>query len=189
MGLSHGGLRQKMFNVYEETIRVPLVDLVARRCSPARPRPTRSRRSSTSSRRWRRSPAPTRPAATSAGATCRRSSRATRRGRQRAARAASRRRLGARVDPLHLRRPPGRHGVQERVRPAEPDPRGPRQADEVRGLLRPERRGASPSTSCTTSSATRSRSTTSPSSAPGRRAEMAEQLAAVAAECGTDLPS
>jgi choline-sulfatase len=25
MGLSHGGLRQKMFNVYEETIRVPLV--------------------------------------------------------------------------------------------------------------------------------------------------------------------
>jgi hypothetical protein len=25
-------------------------------------------------------------------------------------------------------------------------------------------------------------------SAPGRRAEMAEQLAAVAAECGTDLP-
>ena len=26
-------------------------------------------------------------------------------------------------------------------------------------------------------------------SAPGRRAEMAEQLAAVAAECGTDLPS
>ena len=25
MGLSHGGLRQKMFNVYEETINVPLV--------------------------------------------------------------------------------------------------------------------------------------------------------------------
>ena len=25
MGLSHGGLRQKMFNAYEETIRVPLV--------------------------------------------------------------------------------------------------------------------------------------------------------------------
>ncbi len=25
MGLSHGGLRQKMFNVYEETVRVPLV--------------------------------------------------------------------------------------------------------------------------------------------------------------------
>ncbi len=25
MGLSHGGLRQKMFNVYEETIRVPMV--------------------------------------------------------------------------------------------------------------------------------------------------------------------
>ena len=27
MGLSHGGLRQKMFNAYEETINVPLVDL------------------------------------------------------------------------------------------------------------------------------------------------------------------
>ena len=25
MGLSHGGLRQKTFNVYEETINVPLV--------------------------------------------------------------------------------------------------------------------------------------------------------------------
>ena len=25
MGLSHGGLRQKMFNVYEETINVPIV--------------------------------------------------------------------------------------------------------------------------------------------------------------------
>ena len=25
MGLSHGGLRQKIFNAYEETIRVPLV--------------------------------------------------------------------------------------------------------------------------------------------------------------------
>ena len=54
MGLSHGGLRQKTFNVYEETINVPLV--ISNPVLFGRPatRPTRSPRSSTCCRRcWR----------------------------------------------------------------------------------------------------------------------------------------
>ena len=57
MGLSHGGLRQKMFNAYEETIRVPLVfsnPLLFGRPARAATRPPRS---STSCRRCSRSPA------------------------------------------------------------------------------------------------------------------------------------
>ena len=47
MGLSHGGLRQKAFNAYEETIHVPLV-VSNPALFPKPPRPTRSRRWSTS---------------------------------------------------------------------------------------------------------------------------------------------
>ena len=51
MGLSHGGLRQKMFNAYEETINVPLVFSNPVLFPRGRPRPTRSPRWSTSCRR------------------------------------------------------------------------------------------------------------------------------------------
>ena len=59
LGLSHGGLRQKMFNAYEESIRVPLV-VSNPCCSPSRARATRSSRWSTSSRRSSGWPAPLR---------------------------------------------------------------------------------------------------------------------------------
>ena len=55
LGLSHGGLRQKMFNAYEESIRVPLV-ISNPAMLPSRGRATRWSRSSTSCRRcsaWR----------------------------------------------------------------------------------------------------------------------------------------
>ena len=38
MGLAHGGLRQKNFNVYEETLRVPLIYSNPRLWSKPRPR-------------------------------------------------------------------------------------------------------------------------------------------------------
>jgi len=42
MGMSHGGMRQKVFNAYEETMLVPMVISIPA-CSPPAPRPTRSR--------------------------------------------------------------------------------------------------------------------------------------------------
>ena len=51
MGLSHGGLRQKTFNVYEETINIPLVDLQPGPVPGSRSRPTRSPPWSTCCRR------------------------------------------------------------------------------------------------------------------------------------------
>ena len=51
MGLAHGGMRQKNFNFYEETMRVPLVYSNPRLFK--RPRPAgRSSPTSTSCRRW-----------------------------------------------------------------------------------------------------------------------------------------
>ena len=67
MGLSHGGLRQKTFNTYEETINVPLV-VSNPVLFPTPPRPTRSRRWSTSCRRCSGS-ADARPTATARAAT------------------------------------------------------------------------------------------------------------------------
>ena len=59
-------------------------------------------------------------------------------------------------DPLHLRRPPGRHRDAGGARAAEPDPRGPhRRTRKYARLLRPRGPGGAASTSCTTSSATR----------------------------------
>ena len=60
MGLSHGGLRQKCFNVYEETINVPLVVSNPVLFPRARGR-TRSRRWWTCCRRCSASAAPRRP--------------------------------------------------------------------------------------------------------------------------------
>jgi choline-sulfatase len=48
MGTAHGGLRQKNFNFYEESTRVPLVYSTTRACSPAPVRATRSSHTSTS---------------------------------------------------------------------------------------------------------------------------------------------
>src|SRR6185437_8579775 len=53
--------------------------------------------------------------------------------------AARRAGVGARRRALHLRRPPGRHGVPGRAGAAEPDPLHPRPAMEVRGLSRSAR--------------------------------------------------
>ena len=60
MGLSHGGLRQKTFNAYEETINVPLV-VSNPVLFPGAPRPTRSPRWSTCCPRCSRWPGPRRP--------------------------------------------------------------------------------------------------------------------------------
>lgn len=62
MGLAHGGLRQKNFTFYEESLRVPLSTRT--RCSSrGRERRMRWCRTSTSCRRWRASPARPRRAA------------------------------------------------------------------------------------------------------------------------------
>ena len=52
MGVAHGGLRQKNFNVYEESLRVPLV-YSNPTLFPSRPKPTRSSHMWTSCRHWR----------------------------------------------------------------------------------------------------------------------------------------
>ena len=57
MGTAHGGMRQKNFNFYEESIRVPLVYSNPRLFPQARDEPTRSSRTSTSCRRSRASSA------------------------------------------------------------------------------------------------------------------------------------
>ncbi len=51
--LAHGGMRQKNFNFYEESTRVPLVYSNPQLCSRSRGRSTRWSRTSTSCRRWR----------------------------------------------------------------------------------------------------------------------------------------
>ena len=135
MGLSHGGLRQKAFNAYEETIHVPLVisnpvlfpraraetDAFASLIDLLPTSPDRRRRSG------RRSTA-------RGAATCHRSSPS---GGARRRAASTRPRstsssiadhpapgaVGPGRDPLHLRRPPGGHRAPGRAGPAEPDPR------------------------------------------------------------------
>ena len=70
MGLSHGGLRQKMFNAYEESHPRAARRLEPARCSPSRARATRWSRSSTSCRRCSAWPAaPARPAGASTATT------------------------------------------------------------------------------------------------------------------------
>ena len=108
LGLSHGGLRQKMFNAYEESIHVPLVV-----SNPvAVPRGTRERRARVAGRSRPHVPRPRRRCA---------GPRPVRRTRHRPA-AARRDRSAARGGAVHLRRPPGGDGVPGGARPAEPDP-------------------------------------------------------------------
>ena len=146
MGLSHGGLRQKAFNAYEETINVPLV-VSNPVLFPSRPRrgalaslvdvlPTLCadrRRRIGGHARARPDPGPRPPRQPEAGGAERR--RRPRRGR-RAPRAG---RLGPGPRPLHLRRPPGRHRAPGGAGPAEPDPRDAHRRRQVRALLRPLR--------------------------------------------------
>ena len=145
--MSHGGLRQKMFNAYEESIRVPLV--ISNPVLFPEPRESDALVSLVDL-------VPTLLGLTGAA----RRPRALRRARPRAA-AARRARGRARRGALHLRRPPGRHGVPGRAGPAEPDPLRARLALEVRGLPRPVRRRRRPSTSSTTSRAIPTRRSTS----------------------------
>ncbi len=56
MGLAHGGLRQKNFNFYEESLCGCRSSTRTRRSSRSRPAPTRSSPTSTSCRPWRASP-------------------------------------------------------------------------------------------------------------------------------------
>ena len=172
MGLSHGGLRQKAFNAYEETIHIPLVV-----SNPVLfPKPRRDRRARLAGRRRcrrsRRSPAPSSTAQANAGATWRRSS---------PTRAApERERLrAADVDLGAGHRPPRARADRSRTRSTSPTtttrrrPRsrtcpgsrtgsarsGPRR-HKFAALLRSRRARRRPSTRCTTSSATRTSATT-----------------------------
>ena len=151
MGLAHGGLRQKAFNVYEETINVPLVVSNPVLFGRARER-TRSRRSSTCCRPCWRSVAPRRREALAGHDLTPVIAAAAEPEREAVGRAAvdlgavarppGARALGAGRDPLHLRRPPGGDRMQDA--PGQPNRvRAIRTRDaEVRALLRPERPGA-----------------------------------------------
>ena len=150
MGLSHGGLRQKAFNAYEETIHIPLVvsnpvlfpkpvetDALA---SLVDVLPTIAKRRGSATRRRGQGPRPL--------------PRARRQGRPRGrAPAEDRRRseprhgasraggIGPGRDPLHVRRPPGGDRASERPGPAQSHPCDPHGRREVRALLRPDRKG------------------------------------------------
>ena len=128
LGLSHGGLRQKMFNAYEESIRVPLV--VSNPVLFPEPRESDALVSlvdlvPTLLGLAGAAPDPERFDGHDLGPLLR--------GEQE-----QRARRGA----VHLRRPPGGHGVPGRARPAEPDPLRARPALEVRDLSRPHGRAA-----------------------------------------------
>ena len=149
MGLSHGGLRQKAFNAYEETIHVPLVvsnpvlfpkpvetDALA---SLVDVLPTIAERHRGGARR--RGPGrdllagPRRQ-----GRPRGRAPPADHRRPQPAHRPSRTGEIGPGRDPLHVRRPPGRDRPAERRGPAESHPCAPHGRGEVRALLRPERK-------------------------------------------------
>ena len=178
MGLSHGGLRQKAFNAYEETIHVPLVV-----SNPVLfPQPGRDRRPGLADR----PPADDRRRVTGAGLERRgRGPRPLadprRQGRPRGRAPAA---AGVDLEPAHRAIPQPAPSVQDEIHftyddhqaatalqnvagPAEPDPRGPHgRGSKFAHLLRPGGKGARPSTRCTTSSAIRTRPATS---STGRR--------------------
>jgi arylsulfatase A-like enzyme len=186
MGLSHGGLRQKMFNVYEETIRVPLVV-----SSPAlfdRPAETPALASLVDV-------FPT--LATLAGAD---TSGCDVRGRDLAPVLARH----ARADRDLLRDVAAADSVRESVHFTYDDHQAGTAFKDVAGQpnrIRAVRDGsmkyavyfdpagrAEPEYELYDLERDPLEVENLAHSAPGRRAEMAEQLAAVAAECGTDLP-
>ena len=117
MGLSHGGLRQKCFNVYEETINVPLVVsnpvLFPQARATGRARVAGGRAADDAPPRRRRGAGGARRARPDADPRRQRRARARGRGARRGRpepgrRARGARAIGAGLDPLHLRRPPGR---------------------------------------------------------------------------------
>ena len=187
MGLSHGGLRQKAFNAYEETIHVPLVvsnpvlfpkpaetDALASLVDvlPTIARPRRRPRADGDAGLQGRDLTPilaanaarererlrALPRSTSAGA------RAPRAGRDRPGR-----------DPLHLRRPPGRDGAAEA--PGQPNRiRAIRtRTAQVRASTSTRRASARASTRCTTSSGIRTRSGTWSGSRTGATLDPADR--------------
>jgi arylsulfatase A-like enzyme len=187
MGLSHGGLRQKMFNVYEETIRVPLVI-----SSPAlfeRPAETDALASLVDV-------FPT--LATLAGAD---TAACDVRGRDLSPLVARH----ARSDRELLRDVEPAHSVREAVHFTYDDHQAGTAFKDVAGqpnrirAVRDGRTkyavyfdptgGAPPEYELYDLERDPLERDNIADSAPGRRAEMAEQLAAVAAECGTDLPT
>ena len=151
MGLSHGGLRQKAFNAYEETIHIPLVDLEPGRCSP-KPAQTDAFASlidlvPTIATDRRRGPRPHGPTARIRGRDLSPvlAERTTPEARPPASGGHRSRPMGSPSragpvrpggDPLHVRRPPGGNRATERVRAAEPNPRGTNGEAQVRHLLR-----------------------------------------------------
>ena len=156
MGLSHGGLRQKAFNAYEESISVPLV--ISNPVLFPKPQETEALGSlvdvlptlldvagdSERARRHGRRPARSQPGADH-GREGRPRARARRAlaGRPRPgarSRRAGRDRPGRR--PFHLRRPSGGDGAHRGSRAAQPGPRHPHRDPQVRLLLRSAGRAA-----------------------------------------------
>ena len=206
MGLSHGGLRQKAFNAYEETINVPLV--VSNPVLFSEPAETDALASLVDV-------LPTMLELTGEGAEpglrghgadpdrrCGRGGRA-RAGDPLAGRARARARpRGARGkrpgrDPLHLRRPPGRDGHGRGARAAQPRPRDPHGGREVRDLSGPQRQGVE-RVRDVRPRARSPRDREPPRRAHGRarglrrergsRDEMQERLSEAMAAAGTDAP-
>ena len=151
LGLAHGGLRQKAFNVYEETINVPLV--VSNPVLFGKPARSDALASlvdvlptvlTLGGREIPRELAGRDlTPVIAAAADARARGGGARRGRPRGgARPPGAGALGAGRDPLHLRRPPGGDRHAGCARAAEPRPGDSHARREVRPLLRPERPGA-----------------------------------------------
>ena len=204
MGLAHGGLRQKAFNVYEETINVPLVVsnpvLFRKPARRRRARVARRRAADHADARWPRDPRRARRPRPDADDRRRRRARArgggARRGRPRGRSLDHPAPAPSVQDAIHFTYDDHQAGDRDagRARAAEPRPRDPHARREVRALLRPERPGAErvralrPRARSARDPTTWSASATARRAGTGRvalRAELAERLDQAMAESGT----